>query len=94
MFWAHVAGKSAVSEMRRLADRLALVHIKEAAAETPAENPQPIVGEGAVGMGGVFAEMKEQGIPWAVLEVEHYPCGEEEYLAKSLKNMKKLAEQR
>ena len=45
-------------------------------------------------MGGVFAEMKEQGIPWAVLEVEHYPCGEEEYLAKSLKNMKKLAEQR
>ena len=92
VFWAHVAGKSAVSEMQRLADRLALVHIKEAAAEKPAESAQPVVGEGAVGMEGVFAEMKEQGIPWAVLEVEHYPCGEEEYLAASLKNMKKLAE--
>ena len=91
VFWAHVAGKNAVSEMRRLAGRLALVHIKEAAKENPAENPQPVVGEGAVGMEGVFSEAQAQNIPWAVLEVEHYPCGEEEYLAESLKNMKKLA---
>ena len=94
VFWAHVAGKNAVAEMRRLADRLALVHVKEAAAENPAENPQPIVGEGAVGMEGVFAEAKAQNIPWAILEVEQYPCGEEEYLAKSLENMKKLAKRR
>ena len=91
VFWAHVAGKNAVAEMRRLAGRLAFVHIKEAAAEDPAERPQPIVGTGAVGMEGVFAEMAAQNIPWAVLEVENYPCGEEEYLSESLKNMKKLA---
>ena len=77
--------------MKRLSDRLAFVHIKEAAAENPVENPQPIVGEGAVGMAAVFAEAKAQGIPWAVLEVEQFPCGEEEYIAASLANMKKLA---
>ena len=91
VFWATVAGKDAVAEMRRLAGRLALVHIKEAAEEDPAENPQPVVGEGAVDMRAVFAEAEKQGIPWAVLEVEKYPCGEEEYLEKSLANMKKLA---
>lgn len=91
VFWAYVAGKDAVSEMKRLSDRLAFVHIKEAAAENPAENPQPIVGEGAVGMAAVFAEAKAQGIPWAVLEVEQFPCGEEEYIAASLANMKKFA---
>lgn len=91
VFWATVAGKDAVEEMKRLRGALAFVHIKEAAKEDPAQNPQPIVGEGVVGMEGVFAEAKEQGIPWAVLEVEQYPCKEAEYLQKSLKNMKKLA---
>ena len=90
VFWAHVAGKDAVSEMKRLRGKLSLVHIKEAARENPAESPQPIIGEGAVGMAGVFAEAEAQGIPWAILEVEQYPCGEERYLAESLKNMKTL----
>ena len=91
MFWATVAGKDAVAEMKRLTGTLSLVHIKEAAEKDPVHNPQPIVGEGAVDMKGVFAEAKAQGIPWAILEVEHYPCGEAEYLKKSLDNMKKLA---
>ena len=91
VFWATVAGKDAVAEMKRLTGTLSLVHIKEAAEKDPAHNPQPIVGEGAVDMKGVFAEAKAQGIPWAILEVEHYPCGEAEYLKKSLDNMKKLA---
>ncbi len=91
VFWATVAGKDAVAEMRRLQGALAFVHIKEAAAEDPVQNPQPIVGEGAVDMKGVFAEAAAQSIPWAVLEVEHFPCGEEEYLKKSLLNMRKLA---
>ena len=42
-------------------------------------------------MAAVFAEAKAQGIPWAVLEVEQFPCGEEEYIAASLANMKKFA---
>ena len=91
VFWSHVAGKDAVEEMKRLADRLSFVHVKEAAFQDPADNPQPIVGEGAVGMNRVFDEMKVQNIPWAILEVENYPCGEEEYIRKSLENMKKLA---
>ena len=91
VFWATVAGKDAVAEMKRLTGTLSLVHIKEAAEKDPAHNPQPIVGEGAVDMKGVFAEAKAQGIPWAILEVEHYPCKEAEYLKKSLDNMKKLA---
>ena len=91
VFWATVAGKDAVAEMKRLTGTLSLVHIKEAAEKDPVHNPQPIVGEGAVDMKGVFAEAKAQGIPWAILEVEHYPCGEAEYLKKSLDNMKKLA---
>ncbi len=91
VFWATVAGKNAAEEMKRLRGALAFVHIKEAAAANPAQSPQPIVGEGAVGMESVFAEAEAQGIPWAILEVEQYPCGEAEYLQKSLKNMKKLA---
>lgn len=90
VFWATVAGKDAVAEMKRLSDRLALVHIKEAAETNPAGSPQPVVGEGAVDMKGVFAEAKRQNIPWAILEVESYPCPEREYLARSLENMKKL----
>ena len=91
VFWATVAGKDPVAEMKRLSGKLSLVHIKEAAKEDPADRPQPIVGQGAVDMKGVFAEAKKQGIPWAVLEVEHYPCPEEEYLSASLENMKKLS---
>lgn len=93
VFWAHVAGRDAAAEMKRLSGRLALVHIKEAAAHDPARSPQPVVGEGFVGMGAVFAEAEKQGLPWAILEVENFPCGEEEYLRKSLENMKKLAKQ-
>ena len=64
---------------------------KEAAAEHPAESAQPIVGEGAIDMRGVFSHMRERKTDWAVLEVESYPCGEAEYLCRSLENMKKLA---
>lgn len=92
VFWATVAGKDAVQEMKRLSDRLLLVHIKEAAAVAPAERPQPVVGEGAIDMKGVFSEMKRQQIPWAILEVEQYPCSEREYLRRSLENMKRLSE--
>ena len=42
-------------------------------------------------MEGVFAEAKAQGIEWCFLEVEQYPCEVEEYLSRSLANMKKLA---
>ena len=90
VFWVTVAGKDAVSELRRFEGRLSLVHIKEAASEDPRGSAQPVVGEGAVDMRGVFAEAKKQGIPWAILEVEKYPCAEEEYLKRSLENMKKL----
>ncbi len=90
VFWATVAGKDAVAEMRKLKGALAFVHVKEAAAQDPAHVPQPVVGEGAVDMAGVFAEAKAQGVPWAVLEVEQFPCGEAEYLKRSLANMKKL----
>ena len=41
-------------------------------------------------MPAVFAEAKRQGIEWAVLEVEKFPCGEQEYLSRSFENMKKL----
>ena len=49
-----------------------------------------MVGEGAVDMPAVFDEANRQGIEWAVLEVEKFPCGEEEYLRRSLENMKKF----
>lgn len=92
VFWLHVGGKAPVSYMRSLGDRLAAVHIKEAPAGDPLASAQPIVGEGVVDMKGVFSQAKEQGVEWAVLEVEQYPCGEEEYLKRSLQNMRKLAE--
>lgn len=90
VFWATVAGLNPVEYMKKLGDRLAFVHIKEA-AKAALEEPQPIVGEGVVDMQGVFDEMKRGGVEWAVLEVEKYPCGEAEYLRRSLENMKKLA---
>lgn len=94
VFWAKVAGLDPVAYMQKLGDRLAFVHIKEAAAKDPAHTAQPVVGEGAVDMRGVFDQMKKKDIGWAVLEVEQYPCPEAEYLVRSLKNMKKLAEER
>ncbi len=92
VFWATVAGLDPVAYLDGLGEKLAFVHIKEAAKEDPAHNVQPVVGEGAVDMRGVFALMNRKKINWAVLEVEQYPCGEEEYLRRSLENMKKLAE--
>ena len=94
VFWATVAGLDPVAYMKKLGDRLAFVHIKEAAAADPVESAQPVVGEGAVDMHGVFAQMREKKIGWAVLEVEKYPCSEAEYLARSLENMRKLAEEK
>lgn len=91
VFWLTVAGRDAVAELKTLRGSAALVHIKEAAHADPAVSPQPVVGEGAVDMAGVFAETVWQGIPWAVLEVEKFPCDEVEYMQKSLVNMKKLA---
>ena len=85
-----VAQRDPVQYMKKLGERLAMVHIKEA-GKNPREDAQPVVGEGIVDMGGVFGQMKVSGIEWAVLEVEHYPCDEEEYLRRSLENMKKLA---
>lgn len=90
VFWATVAGLDPVAYMRQLENRLACVHIKEAASQDPVNAPQPIVGEGAVNMKGIFAEMKLQNIETAVLEVEQFPCSEEEYLRRSLENMKEL----
>ena len=91
VFWATVAGLDAVEKLKSLGDDLKLVHIKEAAKEDPVENAQPIVGEGAVDMAGVFKIVKARKIPWGILEVEKYPCDVAEYLKKSLENMKKLA---
>lgn len=94
VFWAHVAGVDEVEEMKKLRGSLKMVHIKEAAESDPCEMPEPVVGEGAVNMPGVFTEMKEQALEWAILEVEHYASGEREcimdYLVRSLKNMKKM----
>ena len=90
VFWATVAGLDAVGKMKELEGKLAFVHIKEAAKENAREAAQPVVGEGAVGMPAVFEEAKRQGIEWAVLEVEKFPCGEQEYLSRSFENMKKL----
>ncbi len=91
VFWLTVAGIDSVSYLRALGDRLAMVHIKEAAAQDPVAAPQPIVGKGVVDMEGVFAEMNRRGMEWAVLEVEKYPCAEKEYLSSSLRNMKRFA---
>ena len=91
VFWLHVAGLDPAEYLRGLGEKLAMVHIKEAAAENAAESPEPVVGEGVTGMEDVFAVMKERKVPWAVLEVEHFNMGEREYLTRSLENMKKLA---
>ena len=36
-------------------------------------------------------QAKAQGVELAVLEVEKFPCGEKEYLKKSLQNMRRFA---
>ena len=91
VFWLHAGGKDPVSYMKGMGDKLAAVHIKESPAGDPLASPQPVVGEGVLDMSGVFAQAKAQGVEWAILEVEQYPCGEKEYLEKSLKNMRALA---
>ena len=91
VFWLHVGGKDPVSYMKDMGDKLAAVHIKEAAGGDAAKLAQPVVGEGVVDMPGVFAQAKAQGVEWAILEVEQYPCGEKEYLEKSLQNMRRFA---
>ena len=93
VFWLHVAGFNAQKYLRKLGERAELVHIKEAAAEDPARSAEPFVGEGAVGMEGVFSAMREIGAKWAILEAEQFACSAEEYLRRSFINMQKLAEQ-
>ncbi len=93
VFWLHVAGFNAQKYLRKLGERAELVHIKEAAAEDPARSAEPFVGEGVVGMEGVFSAMREIGAKWAILEAEQFACSAEEYLRRSFINMQKLAEQ-
>ena len=91
VFWLHVGGKDPVSYMKGMGEKLKAVHIKEAAAGDAAALDQPVVGEGVIDMPAVFAQAKAQGVELAVLEVEKFPCGEKEYLKKSLQNMRRFA---
>lgn len=89
--WATVAGRNVVETMKEFEGKLEFIHIKECPFGDARILPPPVVGEGAVDMKGAFAEAKRQGLEWGILEVEKFDMPEEEYLKKSLENIKKLS---
>ena len=88
--WATYGGRNVVETMKEYEGRLQCIHVKECPATNPSITPPPVVGEGIVDMQGAFNEAKRQGIEWGILEVESFNMPEEEYLRKSLENMKKF----
>ena len=88
--WATHAGRNVVETMKGYEGRLQCIHVKECPETDPSTTPPPVVGEGIVDMQGAFNEAKRQGIEWAILEVESFNMPEEEYLKRSLENMKKF----
>lgn len=91
IYWATAAGLDPVEVMEKYGKRLTALHIKDMDPAAPLDNPtslpNAIVGEGKCGAEKAFDKAKEMGLKLLVLEVEQYPCDEEEYLARSRKNM-------
>lgn len=89
-YWVKRAGLEPVEMMKKYADRLSCLHIKELDADNFEINP--VVGEGCVGFDEVFKLGNQMGIELAILEVEGFPCEPAEYLKRSYENMKKFSE--
>ncbi len=85
--WLTVGGVKPAEYLEALGEKLAMVHVKEVAQ---GDRGEAVIGEGIVDMQGVFAQMKKRNLSWAVLEAEHFNCDAEEYLKRSLENMKKF----
>jgi sugar phosphate isomerase/epimerase len=80
IFWVSVAGHKPVDLMKKYADRIALVHLKDKAANFPVqynENVPPAtfkeVGHGSIDIPGVLAEARKIGVTNYFVEQDQTP---------------------
>jgi sugar phosphate isomerase/epimerase len=80
IFWVSVAGHKPVDLMKKYADRIALVHLKDTAANFPVqynENVPPAtfkeVGHGSIDIPGVLAEARKIGVTNYFVEQDQTP---------------------
>ena len=80
IFWASVAGHKPVEVMKKHADRIALLHLKDKAAEVPVQYNENVpapdfkeVGHGSIDIPAVLAEAKHIGVKNYFVEQDHTP---------------------
>ena len=80
IFWASVAGHQPVDVMKKYSDRIALLHLKDKAADVPVQYNENVpkaafkeVGHGSIDIPGVLAEAKKIGVTNYFVEQDQTP---------------------
>jgi sugar phosphate isomerase/epimerase len=69
VFWAEYAGKDALTLIREHGDRIALLHVKDIAAD---QDPQDVpVGRGSLDWAAILAAGKTADVRWFVVEQDN-----------------------
>lgn len=79
-YWAAFADVDPVSLMKRLGDRLTLIHIKDMLPEVQRDRsnpdaPNPNILEGVIDIKAILDQAAEQGVAWAIVEMD-IPIGD------------------
>ena len=86
-YWAEDAGMSAIETMRRLGERLSLVHIKDRFADPEKRGHNPNLLDGCLDIAAIMTEAEKLGVEWAIVEMDNPIGGSIEAITASRKNL-------
>ncbi len=90
-YWVRFAGFDPVEVMKRYADRIVLVHLKDMLDKDPVthEDPNPVLMTGTVDVAAIVGQAEAMRIPWGIVEMDR-PVGDPlAAVEESLRNLKK-----
>lgn len=74
-YWASDAGVEPKAYMKKLGNRLSLIHIKEKSTDPKNPSANPPIGEGTMDNAGILKTAEEMGLTWAFVELDN-PMGD------------------
>jgi sugar phosphate isomerase/epimerase len=87
-YWVEYGGESAVEYIRKYADRLPLVHLKDMAADEKRSFAE--VGEGTLDFHAIIHACREAGVDWLIVEQDACQRPPFESIEISLNNLRKM----
>jgi sugar phosphate isomerase/epimerase len=88
VYWASVGGRDPVTEIRRTADRVRLLHLKDRAPGT--EHHDAPAGEGTLDLAAIVTAGEEAGVEWFIAEQDD-PADELADITTAYRNLAVLA---